>query len=132
MSYRSIYRLWAFAFVLTAALGFIPNPSGVGLVLLRILSLAFFLPPALILIKEKKAGTCRHRTIINRLSLASLAITLFLLVANVMSAGGSQRLGNILYVLLTILSAPMECSKFYALSLFCWAFLMIATFPKKK
>jgi len=132
MSYQILYSLWAFAFLLTAGLGFIPSPHGAALAILRVLSLLFFLPPVLILLRAKKEKARRHTVIINRLSIASLAATLLLLVASVMSAGGSESLGNVLHILLTIVSAPMECSKYYVLSLFCWACLMMATFPGRK
>ena len=132
MSYNLLYGLWAFAFVLTAGLGFIPNPEGAALVILRCISLLFFLPPALILVKAKKEDARRQTLLVNRLSIASLACTCLLLVASVLSAGGSEALGTILHILLTIISAPMECSNFYALSLFGWACLMMASFPEKK
>ena len=55
-----------------------------------------------------------------------------LLVANLMAALGSEWLGNFLDALLTVLSAPMKASGYWALSLFLWAFLFIASLKGKK
>lgn len=132
MSYSVLYILWAVMFAATAGLGFLPSPEGAALVVLRCVSVLFFLPPALILYKSGKEDAPRHTKLINRLSIASLALTLLLLVFNFMSANSSEAVGNVLYVILTIVSAPMECSHLYALSLFLWACLMMASFPKKK
>ena len=132
MSYPVLYILWAALFALTAGLGFLPNPQGAALIVLRCLSVLFFLPPVLILYKAKKAGFTNHRKLINRLSIASLGLTLLVLVFSFLSANGSEAMGQVLHVLLVIISAPMECSHIYALSLFLWACLMFATFPEKR
>ena len=67
---------------------------------------------------------------IRNLSGASLGLTLVLLVANFLSVMGSARLGLVLDAILTVLSAPMVCSGYWALSIFLWAFLFIASVKK--
>ena len=56
-----------------------------------------------------------------------LALTLALILANFMSLMAPEALGNMLYILLTIVSAPMVCGQYWVLSLFLWACLMISS-----
>ena len=49
-----------------------------------------------------------------------------LLIANFLSVLGSELLGNILYYVLVIVSTPMVCGQYWVISLFLWAYLMIA------
>ena len=53
--------------------------------------------------------------------------TLVLIIGNFFSVLGSARLGSILHTLLIIVSSPMICSQYWALSLFLWACLMISS-----
>ena len=71
------------------------------------------------------------RTIRN-LSVASLALTLVLLVVNFLSVGASKAAGDVLYVLLIILSAPMVCGQVWVLSLFLWACLLMVCLKYRK
>ena len=47
MSKKLLCIFWAGLFILCAGLGFIPEPEGTVRILLTVLSLLFFLPPAL-------------------------------------------------------------------------------------
>ena len=55
-----------------------------------------------------------------------------MLVVNVLSVLRSQLLGNILYYMLVILSSPMVCSGYWALSLFLWACLLVYSLQQLK
>ena len=71
-SYKPLYMAWGFLYVLTAVLGLLfPEAEGttVRLVLLLI-AVMFFLPPALILERAKKAGDRLHIWLIRWLCLA--------------------------------------------------------------
>ena len=49
MNRKFLYTAWAVLFILCAAFGFVPERSGVLQALLTVLSLVFFLPPAILL-----------------------------------------------------------------------------------
>ena len=59
--------------------------------------------------------------------LLSLGLTLLALVLNVLSAMGTVTMGNVLFAVLIVVSSPMVCSGYWALSLFLWACLLIVS-----
>ena len=61
------------------------------------------------------------------LSALSLGLTLILLVLNFLTALQSEFLGQVLHYTLVIVSSPMICSGHWAMSLFLWACLLIAS-----
>ena len=122
MNHKLLFALWGVLFIICAALGFMPEPSGA----LTAVSVLFFLPPALILYragKNRERGTVK---LVCCLSALSLGLTLVLLIANLLSVTASEAAGTALYRLLVIVSAPMVCSGYWALSLFLWACLLVA------
>lgn len=132
-SYKPLYMLWGFLYVLTAVLGLLfPEAQGTAArVALAVIAAAFFLPPALILTRAKKAGDRLHIWLIRWLCLASIGLTAALLCLNFMSARWSDAVGVGLQAALTIVSAPMVCSNFYVLPIFLWGALLMAAFQKK-
>ena len=120
-----LFALWGGLFVLCAALGFIPNPGTALKILLTLLSVAFFIPGALLLRHAALNKDRNTATLVRNLAAASLVLTLVLLIGNFFSVLGSARLGSILHTLLIIVSSPMICSQYWVLSLFLWACLMI-------
>ena len=123
MEKKHLYYFWAGLFILTALLGFITEPNGLWKALMVMAAVAFFIPPALLL----KQGDIQDIKLIRNLSLASLVTTAVLLVLNVMSVLASEAVGTGLYALLILLSAPMVCSQYWALSLFFWACLLMVS-----
>ena len=119
------YTLWAGFFILCAGLGFIPEPAGFAKFCLVALSIGFFVPPVCLLRLAEKRGDRRNIRIVRDLAIASLVLTLALIIGNFMTLGGSETVGNMLYILLCIVSAPMVCAQYWVLSLFGWACLMI-------
>lgn len=128
MNKRTILTIWSVLFLLCALLGFIPEPKGFLKWLMVLLSIGFFAPPALLLWKGDRdaAGLVRG------LSIASLAATLAAMVLNILSVGFSETAGAALYFILVIVSTPMVCCGYWALSIFCWAFLMTWSIRKLK
>ena len=120
-----LFVLWGGLFVLCAALGFIPNPGTALKILLTLLSVAFFIPGALLLRHAALNKDRNTAMLVRNLAAASLLLTLVLIIGNFFSVLGSARLGSILYTLLIIVSSPMICSQYWVLSLFLWACLMI-------
>ena len=127
-----LYALWGCLFIICAGLGFIPEPAGTSRVLLTLLSMVFFVPPALLLYRAAKEGDKPALQLVRNLSALSLGLTLLTLVLNVLSAMRSELLGNILYYVLIIVSSPMICSGYWVLSLFLWACLLMVSLSQLK
>ena len=126
MDRKWMLALWGGLFIVCAALGFVPAPTGALSFFMALLSLVFFAPPLVLLIRAKQSGDCATAALVRNLSAASLALTLLALVGNVLSLLGGVTLGNVMNVVLAIVSTPMFCGQIWVLSIFCWAFLMIA------
>ena len=126
MKTKTLYALWGGMFVLCAGLGFVPEPAGFLKFLLTVLALAFFVPPGLLLYRAAKTGDRHTAALVRNLSAAWLAVTTVLLAANFLSLMGTTGLGDMLYALLVIASAPMVCGQSWVLVMFCWACLLFA------
>ena len=126
MKVKILYALWAALFILCAGLGFIPEPAENLQILLTLVSLLFFLPPAVLLYRADPM-TAR---LIRNLSALSLGTTLVLLVLNFLTVFSSEKTGQVLNNVLTIVSSPMVCSGHWALSLFLWACLLMASLKR--
>ena len=132
MNRNVLFTLWGCLFILCAGLGFIPEPEGAVRFFLTVLSLAFFLPPALILLDSVKKQDTAAIALIRHLSALSLVLTAILLILNFLTVLGSDALGLILHYVLIIVSSPMICSGHWAMSLFLWACLLMASLRKPK
>ena len=128
MNRKILFALWACLFILCAGLGFIPEPEGTLSVLLTLASLLFFLPPAWLLYR----GDPADRKLVRNLSALSLGSSLVLLILNFFTAFASESLGRILHCVLVIVSAPMICSGHWALSLFLWSCLLMASLRQSR
>ena len=127
MKNTHLYALWGGLFIICAGLGFIPEPAGFLRFFLTALSVACFVPPAALLYRADKEGDRHTLALVRNLSLASLGLTLAVLVLNVVCAMGSETLGNVLHGVLVIVSSPMVCSGYWAMSLFLWACLLLVS-----
>ena len=127
MKQSYLFALWGGSFILCAALGFLPTPSAAMQILMTVLSVAFFAPPAVLLYRAGKGGDRATALLIRNLSAASLALTAVLLIATFLTVLAPAWLGSILHVLLAVLSTPMLCSGYWILSLFLWACLLMAS-----
>ena len=125
MTKKSLYSLWGVLFIICAGLGFIPEPPEAARWVFTFLSVLFFLPPAVLVYRAGKREDVYTLKFLRNLSLASLCLTLTLLVGNLLTALRSEFLGNVLYGILIIVSCPMVCSGYWVLSLFLWACLLI-------
>ena len=130
MNKTSYYTTWAGISILCAGLSFIPEPAGFLKFLMIALSLAFFLPPAMLLYRAKKERDVFTVKLIRNLSLASLALTAAVLIISVLSFLAPEWVGNFLHILLILVSVPMVCSQYWVLSLFCWACLLMVSLKK--
>ena len=127
MKSQFLYALWGALFILCAGLGFIPEPAGVLRVLLTGLSILFFLPPALLVWKGRREKDRMALSLVRNLSIASLSLSVLLIIANFLTVFRSELLGDILHGVLVVVSSPMICSGHWAMSLFFWACLLIGS-----
>lgn len=132
MKKNALFVLWGGLFGLCAALGFIPEPTGALKGLMVSAAVLFFLPGWLLFAIASREGDRMTLTLLRNLSIASLLLTVVLLIANFLSVFFSETLGNILHYILTIVSTPMICGQYWVLSLFLWACLMTACMGKLK
>ena len=125
-----LYFIWGFLYFLCAFISNVQSPTGVQSVALTVLSLLFFIPPGVLLYDALKKEDKKTLFLLRLLSILSLSLTLGALIANIAVVGASETVGNVLYQVLIFVSVPMVCSQHYVLSMFLWAFLMIATIPR--
>ena len=127
MTKTAWFTVWSGLFILCAGLGFIPEPTGLLKFLLTGLSIGFFVPPAMVLYTAREEKDKSAIRLVRNLAAASLVLTVVTLVCNFLSLMAPESVGNILYVVLVIVSAPMVCSQYWVLSLFLWACLLMVS-----
>lgn len=134
MKQKHLFVLWGALFILCAILGFIPEPEGFLRFVMIALAMGFFAVGWLILYRSEKSGDSRSLSLIRNLSAFSLGLTLLMLVGNFLSVAASETMGDIVHSILVIVSSPMVCSQYWALSMFLWACLLLTaqTWLRKK
>ena len=125
MKNKHLYMIWGILYVLCTALGFIPQPEGAAGVLFTVLSVLFFVPGWVLLLRSEKQAEKKTPRTVCILSAASLVLTLVALIVNFLSVGAAFAVGDVLYGLLIIVSSPMICSGYWVLSLFLWAYMLM-------
>ena len=133
LSCKTLYIAWAVMYLLTVALGFLfPEVENLpGKISLSLVTIAFFIPPWMILSRAKKANDRHHIRLIRWLAIGSLTLTVLLLILNLSSAGLGEAMGLALNAALTVVSAPMMCANTFAAPIFLWSCLLQDTFRKK-
>ena len=126
-----LYAVWFCLYILCVGLGTVEEVEGIGKVLFLLTSLIFFLPGVLLLVLAKQENNRKIALRVRIVAICSLALTVIVFCANVFAAASSQMSG-FLNDLLNLVSAPMFCSQYWVLSLFCWACLLWASFIKRK
>lgn len=132
MRRRTLWLLWGAFYIICAGLGFIPQPRGIVRGMLFALSVLFFVPPALLLYEARKAPDPALLRRLRCICMASLILTLLLLIGNILSAPYGGGTGMAMHILLGLVSAPMYCSNYYAVPLFLWAVVLNVSFMRKK
>lgn len=129
MKDKQLYLYWLYLFIICAALGFIQDRSPLGVALLTVVGLGFFVPPALLVYRDIRAKQRRNLIRVALLSGCSLlgTVVLFIVYWFLLTTAGSDVTANIAYAALTVLASPMMCVALPALSLFGWACLLIAS-----
>lgn len=132
MNQKRYFALWGGLFALCAGLGFFSEPDGLLKAVMVLLSLGFFVPGFLLLRDARQRGDRDVIKLIRNLAALSLLSTVILLIANFMSVMAGEILGTMLYYVLIIVSAPMICGQYWAVSLFLWAALMLSAVKELK
>lgn len=132
MNKTAYSALWAGLYILCAGLGFIPEPVGALKWLMVLLALGFFVPPFLLVRLAGKDGDRNALAVVRNLAMLSLGLTVAAIIGNFLTVMASQSLGNALYAILVVVSAPMVCSQYWAVSLFLWACLLFYSMSELK
>ena len=131
MKQKTLYPVWGLLYILCVVLGFLEQRGGALNIALIIISVGFFVPGALLLIDAYREHDKKALLRLRYISLSSLVLTMVVLAASVASArSGPTVLGDVLHCILALVSAPMLCSGVWVLTIFLWACLFIASFPK--
>ena len=121
MSDTVLYALWGGLYALCAALGFISAPGPALRLLMIILSAAQFVPPFVLNYRSARLGNRRTLELVRNLAFAWLVLTSLLLILSFLTVFASERVGNLLHSLLTVVGSPLVCSGNWALTIFLWA-----------
>jgi hypothetical protein len=124
MNNQKISMIWAFLYGACAALGFIPNPVGALSGFMIVLSVAFFVPPAVLVYRSIKNRDFLLLKKLRYLSLIWLGLTTVMVSLNFLSVEASEAAGKVLYWLLILVSSPMICSQTWIVPIFLWGCLL--------
>lgn len=127
MKNKYLYITWAVMYLLCALLGFLPHPQGAVYWLLFLISVMFFIPPAVILYQAIHHDDKKHVRIVRNLSIAWLCVMLVMLVVNLLSIGSSRAVGTALYYMLVVLASPMICAQIWVAPMFGFGCLLTAS-----
>ena len=122
---------WLGMYVLCTIFGFIDTDNSLLKAIFALFSMGFFLPGGILLyeaVTDKDRKTVR---IIRGISIASLTLTVVLIILNALTLPSTEAVGDRMNAVLIILSTPMFASQVWVLSLFLWACLLMGSFFKK-
>lgn len=122
---RALLLAWGGLFILCAGLGFIQDPGVPGL--LTCLAILFFVPGTALCVLGYRGEDRKTLRLVRLLSVLSLGATLAILILNFLTVKMPDWLGDLLYGLLILVSAPMVCGQIWIISLFLWACLLLGS-----
>ena len=124
------WGIWLCLYILCVALGTLEDVEGTAKVFFTLTSLIFFLPGAYLLYLGYREKNRKIKKRVRLAAILSRSMTVVVFSGNVISVSASAEAGRVWYDLLNLVSAPMLCSQYWILSLFCWACLLSASFMK--
>ena len=124
---RKLWLSWGILYVVCALLSGVKNPQGATYGALFLLGMGFFVPPMWLVFLGKLEKNRNVLAWIRNLSIVSLSLTLFVILLNFLAVQSSALWGEVLYILLILVSCPMICTQVWVVSLFGWAFLLMAS-----
>ena len=125
----TLYIVWACLYILCVGLGTISPQTGAGKAVLVLIALAFFVPGFLLAIEGLKQENRKNLRTVRIVCICSLSLTVLALVGNFLSVQSDAGVGAALYDVLALVSAPMLCGQYWAVSIFLWACLLMVTIP---
>ena len=126
-----LYAAWLCLYILCVGLGTVEEVEGAGKVFFVLTALIFFIPGIILLVLGKKQQNKKMVLRVRLIAICSLGLTVAVFCATVLAVGSSAQMGSFLHDLLNLVSAPMFCSQYWIVSLFCWGCLLSASFMKK-
>ena len=130
MKTKHLYFIWLGLYVLCALLGFIPERNLFVHILFSLAALAFYIPGIILLYRGILSNQKKLLLQVRIISLCSLLLTLLVIVLTILTVHASEGIGQLLNVLLNLVSVPMFCSYWRGVALFLWACLFISSFPR--
>ena len=130
MKELAAYGVWLCFYILCVGLGTVEDVKGAAKVFFVLTSLIFFLPGIYLLYLGNRENNRKICLRVRIVTIVSLVLTVAVFSGNVIAVSSSAKAGVILYDLLNLVSAPMFCSQYWILSLFCWGCLLSASFMK--
>ena len=127
-----LYAAWLCLYILCVGLGTVENPEGIGKVLFVLTSLIFVIPGIWLLVLGFQEKNKKMILRVRMAAICSLSLTVIVFCLNIAAVAASSQLGSTLHDILNLVSAPMFCSQYWILSLFCWGCLLSASFTKMK
>ena len=127
-----LYAAWLCLYILCVGLGTVENAEGIGKVLFVLTSLIFFIPGIWLLVLGFQEKNKKMILRVRMAAICSLSLTVIVFCLNIAAVAASSQLGSTLHDILNLVSAPMFCSQYWILSLFCWGCLLSASFTKMK
>ena len=125
-----LYAAWLCLYILCVGLGTVEEVDGSAKVFFVLTALIFFIPGIILLVLGKKQQNKKMVLRVRLIAICSLALTVIAFCANIFAVGASGQTGALLHDLLNVVSAPMFCSQYWIVSLFCWGGLLSASFMK--
>ena len=126
MSNKALSAIWGGFYALCLAMSFFGDTPGAQYGALMLLGLLFFVPGGILLYRGVKRD---NKLIVSRifwLSIASLSLTLFMLIITFLTVNEPAEVGLAVHILLAAVSVPMICTQVWVISWFGWAcYLMV-------
>ncbi len=101
-------------------------------VISRIVGVAFFAPPAVLLWQGIRQGNKKLVFWVRIIAIAALVLTLLAIIAVFLSVRSEKNLSHLMDAILLLVAAPMKCFKAWVVSLFGWACVLYGSLIKKK
>ena len=124
-----LYIVWACMYILCVGLGTLTDVSPLGVAVLALIGVAFFVPGFFLAADGLKKKNRKDLFLLRMVCICSLSLTALALVGNFLSVQASAELGAVMYDMLALVSAPMLCIQYWAISIFLWACLLMLTIP---
>ena len=130
MKEKLLYAAWLGMYILCVGLSAITQRNTVVQIAMTALAVMFFLPGGLLVWDGLRSNNRPQLLRVRIVSLCSLALTLLMIVLNIVFVTAGDAVGAALHDLLLLVSAPMFCCYWQIIGPFLWACLLISSFPR--